>query len=108
MNNLIRRDLQTRAAAGLVLMLVGAATFALTAQDSWIALTGLLASLAGLALLYRVVRLGRGAIAARMRLGTGSSSVPLGCAIVLVRVGLILALLIGGGTWLWFAGVDMN
>lgn len=108
MNTLLRSDIRPRAIASLALMLLGAAAFALTPQDSWIALTGLLASLGGLALLYRVIRLARVKFTTPTMDAVESRGIAAGCGFALLRAALILAALVGAITWVWFAANDMN
>ena len=108
MTTLLPRELLNRAAVSLVLLLAGSAGFALTAQDSWIALTALLASLGGLALLYGVIRRVRERFTGRARSNAARTTVAAGCANTVGRAVLILVLGIAAIAWVWFAASDMN
>ncbi len=108
MQSLLRPDLRNRAFASLALLLLGAIAFALTSQDSWIALTGLLASLAGVALLYRVIRMGRVKIATPAPMEGSTRDIAIGLAFALLRTSLILVLIVAAGAWIWFSSSDMN
>ncbi len=108
MQTLLRNNVLQRAAGSLALMLLGATAFSLTGQESWFALTGLLASLGGLALLYRVIRIARSQAAGSLRFGQAADAARFGCAFLLLRVLLLLATVAGAGSWLWFAFNDMN
>jgi len=88
-------------------MFLGALAFALTPSDSWLALFGLLVSLAGLTLLTRVIRLARDPAYGGRHVGHAPTG-RVYWTIVIVRVFLFLAMAIGAIAWLWYFGTDMN
>lgn len=108
MQNLFTRLILPRAVVSLLLILAGAAAFAVMPPDSGTALTALVAHLGGLALLYSVLQLWMERLGGRTRLAATARGVAQGCLIAVVRVVMILAIIVAGGFWLWFSVIDLN
>ncbi len=104
----VRTNAVTRSIGGLMMLVVGAIGFSMTAPDSWIAQIALLIHLAGLALLYTAARRWTDRTAGSDKPPARPRSTGHGCAIAIFRATLILTMIASAGWWLWFAAIDLN
>jgi hypothetical protein len=102
------RALILNAAGGALLLIASAAIFASTAQDSWFALVALLMSACGIALLSYAIRMWIQKIGDRGAQRAKARSIQQGCALAIIRFGLIVVTIVAAGCWLWFMISDLN